>query len=96
MQLVILGFSMTYQPGQPGSTTYHLNFEYSTIRLLTICFAMVAVLFVNSVHIGWMVHSQKTRSLSWLEPAKPNFTSNTATRPTEAEWKVMDWVQRQI
>ena len=76
--------------------TYHLTFEYSSIGLLTMCLAMVAVLFVNSRHIGWMVHSQKTRSLSWLETAKPNFTSNIATRPTETEWKVIDWVQRQI
>ena len=66
MQLVILGFNLTYQPGQPGSTTYHLNFEYSTIRLLAMCLAMVAVLIVNSIHVGRMVHSPKTRSLRWL------------------------------
>ena len=93
---MILGHNLIIQCGQAGSMTYHLTFEYSSIGLLTICLAMVAVLFVNSVHIGWMVHSQNNRSLSWLEPAKPNFTSNTATRPTEAEWKVMDWVKRQI
>ena len=64
MQLVILGFNLTYQPGQPGSTTYRLNFEYSTIRLLAMCLAMVAALIVNSIHVGRMVHSPKTRSLS--------------------------------
>ena len=64
MQLVILGFSMTYQPGQPGSMTYHLTFEYSTIRLLAMCLAMVAVLIVKPIHVGRMVHSPKTRSLS--------------------------------
>ena len=64
MQLVILGSNLTIQSGQAGSMTYHLTFEYISIGLLTICLAMVAFLFVNSMHICWMVHSQKNRSLS--------------------------------
>ena len=63
MQLVILGFNLTIQSGQAGSMTSHPSFEYSSVGLLTICLAMVAVLFVNSMHIGWMVHSPKTRCL---------------------------------
>ena len=60
---MILGHNLIIQCGQAGSMTYHLTFEYSSIGLLTICFAMVAALIVNSIHVGRMVHSPKTRSL---------------------------------
>ena len=93
---MISRFNLTYWPGQPGSMSYHLTFQYGSLGLLALCLARIAALIVNLIHIGWMAHSPKTRSPSWLEPPKPNLTSNRPSRSTEAKWRVVDWVQRQI
>ena len=93
---MISRFNLTYWPGQPGSMSYHLTFQYGSLGLLALCLARIAALIVNLIHIGWMAHSPKTRSPSWLEPPKPNLTSNRPSGATEAKWRVDDWVQRQI